>query len=211
MHNSGEKQLTHTRRLRFKNALGPRSETDQESRLSLIPLTAKDRINSRLKEFTPNWPYDKDYECYMVKNKCSCTKILVVDDDGYNLLAIQQLLKALSFASDTATNGQVAIQTIEKKLAGKPCGAGCLRGYPIIFMDCNMNVMNGYKATQIIKSRIQEKAFPEMSVIATTAYVLRECIQQVFESGMDDFIAKPLCTDQIKEMIQKYLLNKVES
>jgi CheY-like chemotaxis protein len=74
-----------------------------------------------------------------------------------------------------------------------------------------MNVMNGYKATQIIKSRIREKAFPEMSVIATTAYVLRECIQQVFESGMDDFIAKPLCTDQIKEMIQKYLLNKVES
>ena len=77
-------------------------------------------------------------------------------------------------------------------------------------MDCNMPEMNGYEATKIIKQKIKEKEFPQMIIIATTAYVFNEGIMDIYEVGMDGYLSKPLTQAKIRQTILKYLINVIK-
>ena len=66
---------------------------------------------------------------------------------------------------DIAIHGQDALDKIKDRIKDpkKEC-------YKLVFMDCNMPVLNGYQTASRIKKNIKENAWPEMRIVATTAY-----------------------------------------
>ena len=65
-----------------------------------------------------------------------------MDDDGFNIYSLKLLLGSLNYEVDSAMNGEIAIKKTIKKAQNKSCS--CY--YKLILMDCNMPVLNGYKA-----------------------------------------------------------------
>ena len=96
---------------------------------------------------------------------CECTKVLLVDDEPFNLLVLSAYLSSINVKSDKAENGQIALDLIEKKR----CTGKCCAGYSVIFMDINMPVMDGIEVTGIICEWARAGKIPQCFVIAVTA------------------------------------------
>ncbi|MCF6298691.1 MAG: fused response regulator/phosphatase [Thiomicrorhabdus sp.] len=101
---------------------------------------------------------------------------LVVDDEPTNRFILKSLLKKNNFDVVEAVNGKQAIDVFLKK------------NPDIIFMDIMMPVMDGYLATEKIKSLSKEKFIP---VIFLTAMADEKSLNKCIESGGDDFLTKP--------------------
>jgi CheY-like chemotaxis protein len=72
----------------------------------------------------------------------------------------------------------------------------------LVFMDIQMPVMNGYKASREIKDK-----FPHTPIVAQTAYTNSEDRQKAFASGCDDFISKPIKPSAVKEVLKRFINN----
>jgi CheY-like chemotaxis protein len=70
-------------------------------------------------------------------------------------------------------------------------------------MDVQMPIMNGYEATKAIRTLTGEKS--KTPIIAMTANVLKEEIENCFEAGMNDFIGKPFDTQELIQKIYKLI------
>ncbi|MEE9391272.1 MAG: response regulator [Planctomycetota bacterium] len=78
---------------------------------------------------------------------------------------------------------------------------GTASSYDIIFMDCNMPLMDGYDATRAIHSaRGGEHAPP---IVAMTANVFAEDRRRCFDAGMDDFVAKPIDVGAVLNVLKR--------
>jgi CheY-like chemotaxis protein/HPt (histidine-containing phosphotransfer) domain-containing protein len=91
---------------------------------------------------------------------------------------------------DCAANGHQAVSAFNSVL------------YDIIYMDCHMPEMNGIEATREIR-RIENNTRHTV-IIALTADVTEKNKRETKEAGMDDFIAKPVTQEQLKESIEKW-------
>lgn len=117
-------------------------------------------------------------------------RILAVDDRLENRKLITKLLEPLGFAVKEAANGKEAIALWE---SWSP---------QLICMDMRMPVMDGYAATEYIKSHLKGQA---TIILALTASVLEEERVIVMSSGCDDFIRKPFQEDTLFTKIAEYL------
>lgn len=119
--------------------------------------------------------------------------VLVVEDNPTNQLVLKTMLKNLGFSVEMAENGKIALDLVA---SGKR--------YDLVFMDCQMPVMNGYESTLAIR-QLPLQGTPHLPIIALTANAFRETKQACFESGMDEFVTKPIKFDDLKTIIQKTL------
>jgi signal transduction histidine kinase/CheY-like chemotaxis protein len=117
-------------------------------------------------------------------------RILAVDDRWENRQLLLKLLQPVGFALREASNGQ---ETVEIWQQWQP---------HLIWMDMRMPVMNGYEATQQIKSNLRGQA---TVVIALTASTLEEEKAVVLSAGCDDFVRKPFREEIIFEKIAQHL------
>ncbi|NEP41516.1 MAG: response regulator, partial [Okeania sp. SIO2H7] len=117
-------------------------------------------------------------------------RLLVVDDTKVNRQLLKQWLVPFGFEIEEATNGREAVEMYRK---WNP---------DLIFMDIRMPVMDGYEATQEIKSAPEDKT---CAVVAVTASVFEEEKAAVFEAGCDDFIRKPFKDGDIFDAIERHL------
>ena len=117
-------------------------------------------------------------------------RILVVDDRAVNRLLLIKMLEPIGFQVKEAENGEQAIAIWDE---WKP---------HLIWMDMRMPVMDGYEATQYIKSTIKGNA---TAIIALTASVLEEEKAIVLSTGCDDFIRKPFRENIIYETMATHL------
>lgn len=118
-------------------------------------------------------------------------KILLVEDNDINRKFFINLVKIKGLTCDIAVNGQEALKALEYK------------DYDIVFMDCQMPVMDGYEATR--KIREIEMSKKHTPIIAMTAYSMKGDENKCLEAGMDDYMSKPFKLQQIFYMIQKYI------
>ncbi|MCF8058661.1 MAG: PAS domain S-box protein [Bacteriovoracaceae bacterium] len=118
-------------------------------------------------------------------------KILVVEDNLINQKVITRVLSKLGYKCDLALNGKEALELIKDSN----------NGYSLIFMDVQMPVMDGFEATQKIVNTYGNEASP---IVAMTANVLSEDKEKCFESGMCDFVGKPIQIEKIKKILKKY-------
>ncbi|MBU2650918.1 MAG: response regulator [Bacteroidetes bacterium] len=113
--------------------------------------------------------------------------ILLVDDDRLVRQTTRVCLEKMGYALDMAENGKDAVEKWSEK------------EYDLIVMDVSMPVMNGLEATRTIRSiEKKRKKNKPVTIIAMTSGVTREeCIQ----SGMNEYISKPLHKDQLCRML----------
>ncbi|MBE9168752.1 response regulator [Pleurocapsales cyanobacterium LEGE 06147] len=117
-------------------------------------------------------------------------RILVVDDMEANRQLLLQLLQTIGFDTRSAKDGREAISLWE---TWQP---------HLIWMDMRMPVMDGYSATQYIKSQPQGK---DTIIIALTASAFEEQRAKILTAGCDDFVRKPFQERVIFEKIAQYL------
>ncbi len=118
-------------------------------------------------------------------------KVLLVEDNLINQKVGSKILERLGVNPDIAINGKEAIEL-------------CTRvPYDLVFMDMEMPVMDGIQAT--IKLRKMSRKLPNNPrIIAMTANALQEDKERCLQAGMDDFIAKPITVDAVRELIRKW-------
>ncbi|CAH0990770.1 Sensor histidine kinase RcsC [Sinobacterium norvegicum] len=116
--------------------------------------------------------------------------ILVAEDNPVNLMIIKAQLQQLGHQVDSADNGQQAVNMAK------------VNAYDIIFMDCQMPVVDGYQATQVIKQSPLNAATP---IIAVTANTMTRDIERCLAAGMEDILAKPIIFDQLPGKLQQWL------
>lgn len=118
-------------------------------------------------------------------------KVLVVEDTVVNQKVAQMMLEKLGVTVVIADNGQTAISKFREA------------SFDLIFMDCQMPVLDGFKATEAIRNLESEGR--RTPIIALTANVVKEEKDKCFASGMDDFISKPVSQKMLAQMLQRYL------
>ena len=122
-------------------------------------------------------------------------KILSVDDDPTNQKIISNLMKKFNVRCDVAENGKDAIIAHDDN------------NYDLIFMDCQMPVMDGYDATRKIREK-EKGSSKHTPVVAITACAMKGDKEKCIESGMDDYLTKPVNIKHIEGMLIKYSSGK---
>ena len=116
-------------------------------------------------------------------------KILVVEDIALNQLLMKTLLEDFGFAMEVAGNGQIAVE----KMA--------TTHFDIVLMDLQMPVMNGFEATEYIRTQLHST----VPIIALTADVTTVDVEKCKAVGMNDYISKPIDDKLLYSKIIKYL------
>ncbi|MEX2640538.1 MAG: response regulator [Balneolales bacterium] len=132
------------------------------------------------------------YHPAVQENNSIPVTILLVEDDHVNMNLFCIMLKEINADWNIlgAVNGKDAIAKFTKQ---RP---------DLIFMDIQMPVMDGIKATKAIRELERENQVP---IIAVTASVFVHDRNHCFEAGMNDFTTKPIVMDTFKIMIDKWL------
>ena len=131
---------------------------------------------------------------------CKCPKVLIVDDDAFNLTALEQILSRLRISCDWAFNGREAIDKIEARQYNRCCDS--CQQYKVIFLDCNMPILDGYETTRILRRMEKNGEIENIKIIACTAFVQQSDEDGAREAGMDDFCTKPIKFEGIKQKLR---------
>ena len=122
-------------------------------------------------------------------------KILLVEDNVLNQEIAQTILEDAGFEIETANDGMIAVQKMEKAVPGQ---------YDLIFMDIQMPVMNGYEAARRIRA-MANKDIANIPIVAMTANAFEEDREKSYEAGMNGHLTKPVSVDELMRMIQKMM------
>lgn len=120
-------------------------------------------------------------------------RALVVDDNRVNLKVAAGMLKRYNIQPDEVDCGEDAIELIKKSPE-----------YDIIFMDHLMPEMDGIEATRIIRE-LPECSQKHLAIVALSANAVHGMEQKFISAGMDDFLAKPIETDNLTKILKKWL------
>jgi signal transduction histidine kinase len=110
-------------------------------------------------------------------------RALIVEDQEYNILVIENILTRLGYRPDHATDGPSALAKMKAS------------AYDIVFMDWDLPGMSGVEVTRAYRQ--WEGTEHHALIVATTAYSSPEKRRECMVSGMDGFAAKPLSPDKI--------------
>lgn len=122
-------------------------------------------------------------------------KILLCEDNKINQLVAKKTLNNWDIEVDLADNGLIGIEKLKSN------------DYDLILMDLQMPEMDGYEASNKIRS-LKDKTKSDLPILALTASVMDEVKQNISGAGMNDFIAKPFEPEEFYNKIYKYTRNK---
>ena len=132
---------------------------------------------------------------------------LVAEDNSVNRLVVEGLLSQLGATAEFAHNGQDALACYLQSHASDSTaqtGEACEpppRPFDAILMDCEMPLMDGYEATRAIRAWEQENGREPIPIIALTAHVETQHKHQVFASGMNAYLSKPVSLDHLRDAL----------
>ena len=119
-------------------------------------------------------------------------KILLVEDNEINRLLATKLFGRIGYQIESVNDGGDAVIAVGKNK------------YDVVFMDIQMNGMDGFEATKKIRAQ-----FGQMSpvIIAMTAFASPEDRKACLDAGMDDYVSKPISFDDLERMLVKWVKN----
>ncbi len=133
-----------------------------------------------------------DHEDDKLINALVGQRILVAEDNHFNQVLVKKILEKAGAEVEIAENGREALDlAVKKQSAGEP--------YNVIFMDMQMPVLDGYKATKMLR----EKGYWN-PIIALTAHALNEERERCMLVGCDDFATKPFNRIVLIQLVLKY-------
>ena len=116
--------------------------------------------------------------------------ILIVEDEPKNMTLLRDLLQVSGYSTIEATDGKQGVELARSK---KP---------DLILMDIIMPVMDGLKATRIIKADAVTKNIP---MFALTSYAMKGDAERVLEAGCDGYLSKPFDIRELLKQVAEYL------
>ncbi len=117
-------------------------------------------------------------------------RILVAEDNPVNQKVARKLAEKLGYSVEIADNGEAA---------AKAAAGG---GYAVVLMDCQMPVMDGFKATQAIR-RLPDPC-GLVPIIAMTANAVKGDREKCLAAGMSDYLAKPVNPRELKAALERW-------
>ncbi|MEZ9761952.1 hybrid sensor histidine kinase/response regulator [Vibrio splendidus] len=124
-------------------------------------------------------------------------KVLVVEDSRVNQQVAKMMLKKLGFEVDIAENGEIGVEKFKSN------------EYVMIFMDCQMPVLDGFEATKQIRA-IEAGSSKQIPIVALTANVVQRDKHLCFDVGMDEFLPKPVNQGKLREIVASFLSKETE-
>ena len=123
-------------------------------------------------------------------------RILLAEDNAINALLTRTLLEAEGHTVETVEDGLLAVEAMKSSK------------YDLIFMDMRMPNMDGLEATR--KIRAMDNVSKGLPIIALTANAFDDDRNACFDSGMNDFMTKPVSAEELSEMVRTWTKNKAE-
>lgn len=120
----------------------------------------------------------------------SKVRVLVVEDNSVNVMVVKKILSRLQIVPEVAENGSEALRLLVKN------------SYDLILMDLYMPVLDGYETAKMIRG-MADVAKASTPIIALTATVNNQVIDEVMKAGMNAYIAKPFHPDDLFAEIRK--------
>ncbi|MEI7744753.1 MAG: response regulator, partial [Chloroflexota bacterium] len=123
-------------------------------------------------------------------------RILVAEDNTVNARLATALLERLGCTVDVAGDG---VETLE---------ATRRASYDLVLMDCQMPEVDGFEATRRIRARETAEHLPRMRIVAMTANAMAGDRERCIESGMDDYLAKPIAREELLGALRRHLAGR---
>ncbi len=150
----------------------------------------------KLASFIHSIANESKYEGGDLPNVVRGLRVLVVEDDPTNQMVAELCLEEEGFEVTLADNGQEGVECFQNDQ------------YDVILMDCMMPVMDGIQATYEIRLIEENEGRSHMPIIALTASVLNDDIENCYKAGMDAYVHKPFevgnLVHQIEQAVQQY-------
>ncbi|KAI6802070.1 hypothetical protein KC327_g13067 [Hortaea werneckii] len=131
------------------------------------------------------------------------TNILVVEDNAINQQIALKTIRKLGFSVSAVWNGKEALDYLQQPPSEQ---------YPrpdVILMDCQMPIMDGYRATYTIRNSQPFASMPalqNMPIVAMTASAIHGDREKCQASGMDDYLAKPVKKPNLEKMLIRWAI-----
>ena len=128
------------------------------------------------------------------------TRALVVDDNATSLEILNDMLTSMTFDVELASNGQEAIEKLEKASGNKP--------FNLVVMDWKMPGMDGIETSKLIKNH--PTLNPKPVIIMVTAYGREQVMNQAQKAGLDGFLIKPVSQSIMFDSIMQAFGKEIE-
>jgi CheY-like chemotaxis protein len=124
-------------------------------------------------------------------------RILLAEDNLVNQKVTLAQLGVLHFRADTVATGREALEALQRI------------PYDLIFLDCQMPVMDGYETAQAIRDQENRPDSPcpwksPVHIIALTAHAMQGEREKCLQAGMDDYLSKPLRPTELKAALERW-------
>jgi PAS domain S-box-containing protein len=121
-------------------------------------------------------------------------RVLVAEDNAVNQKVACRMIEKLGYRVDVASDGEAAVTAWE---SGR---------YDLIFMDCQMPVLDGYEATKKIRAAESQAANTKRTpIVALTAHAMKGADERCIAAGMDDYLSKPIEKALLITCLQRWL------
>lgn len=118
--------------------------------------------------------------------------ILIIDDDPITQVVVAEQLEAGGYEVELASDG---VEGLEKVKSGR---------YRLVFMDCQMPLMDGFTCTQKIRHFEETHGSQHTPIVALTGHTQEAEKARALSSGMDDFVAKPFTADDMVRIMKAH-------
>jgi signal transduction histidine kinase/CheY-like chemotaxis protein len=120
-------------------------------------------------------------------------RVLVVDDNVVNRAVIVGMLEAYECLTSEAEDGGEAVRKAAES------------EFDLVFMDCQMPVLDGFEATAEIRRQEGATGRRRVPIVALTASALKGERERCLSAGMDDYLSKPVRQEQLGEMVRRWV------
>ena len=129
-------------------------------------------------------------------NNASKPRILLVEDNRINQLVALGILENLGFQAEAKGDGQEAISALQQTQE---------EPFSLILMDCQMPIMDGFTTTQNIRTGMAGKQYRDITIVAMTANAMQGDRGKCIQSGMNDYLTKPIDEKLLAQCLLKWL------
>jgi two-component system sensor histidine kinase/response regulator len=118
---------------------------------------------------------------------------LAAEDNAVNRMLLEKMLSDIGCDVVLCENGRQAVDLIATG-----------RRFDLVFMDCQMPVLDGYRAATEIKGLCAARSLPSPPIVALTAHALEGDREKCLQAGMEDYLTKPVTAEGLRQVLSTW-------